>query len=213
MRKRWCHNHKTWTWDNWKCARDMVRWFVLHAVPYIRTSLHLENIQGSPQSGMPGSNSETQGGSVMVWAAILWYSILLIPLLLFMAELVQGSTWTEWVIRYIPWSRRYFGTTMQFSMTTMPPIHESATVHFFKTTKVNFNIFPGQHNHQIWTSLNYFGRFWWLQWGTDSHLQHLWNNLKIFFKQNGTKFCSKPAWVHFKKTAAVLKAKGGPTPY
>jgi hypothetical protein len=23
-RKRWCHNHKTWTSDNWKRARDMV---------------------------------------------------------------------------------------------------------------------------------------------------------------------------------------------
>jgi hypothetical protein len=34
---------------------------VLHAVIYIRKSLHLENAQGSLQSGMPGSNSETQG--------------------------------------------------------------------------------------------------------------------------------------------------------
>jgi hypothetical protein len=25
MRKRWCHDHKTWTSDNWKRARDMVR--------------------------------------------------------------------------------------------------------------------------------------------------------------------------------------------
>jgi hypothetical protein len=25
MRKRWCHDHKTWTSDNWKCTRDMVR--------------------------------------------------------------------------------------------------------------------------------------------------------------------------------------------
>jgi hypothetical protein len=33
---------------------------VLHAVPYIRKSLFLENIPGSLQSGMPGSNSETQ---------------------------------------------------------------------------------------------------------------------------------------------------------
>jgi hypothetical protein len=31
------------------------------------------------------------GGSVMVWAAKSWYSILLIPLLPFMAELLQGS--------------------------------------------------------------------------------------------------------------------------
>jgi hypothetical protein len=42
------------------------------------------------------------GGPVMVWAAISWYSILLVPLLLFMAELLQGSTWTGSVIRCIP---------------------------------------------------------------------------------------------------------------
>jgi hypothetical protein len=32
------------------------------------------------------------GGSVVVWAAISWYSILFVPLLPFMAELLQGST-------------------------------------------------------------------------------------------------------------------------
>jgi hypothetical protein len=30
---------KTWTSDKWKRARDMVRWVVLHAVPYIRKTL------------------------------------------------------------------------------------------------------------------------------------------------------------------------------
>jgi hypothetical protein len=40
--------------------------------------------------------------SVIVLAAISWYSILLVPLLPFMAELLQGSTWTGWVIECIP---------------------------------------------------------------------------------------------------------------
>jgi hypothetical protein len=93
MRKRWCHDHKTWITDSWKRARDMGRGVALHAVPYIRKSLCLENTQGSVQSGMPGSNSDTGGGYVIVWAAISWYSILLVPLLPFMAELLQGSTW------------------------------------------------------------------------------------------------------------------------
>jgi hypothetical protein len=57
MRKRWCYDHKTWTSDNWKQAYDMVRWLVLRAVPFIITSLHLKNTQGSLQSRMPGSNS------------------------------------------------------------------------------------------------------------------------------------------------------------
>jgi hypothetical protein len=34
------------------------------------------------------------GGSVMVWAAILWYNILLVPFLPFMTELLQESMWT-----------------------------------------------------------------------------------------------------------------------
>jgi hypothetical protein len=76
----------------------------------------LENTQGSLQSWMPGSNSETRRGScVMVWAAISWYSILLVPLLPFMAELLQGYTWTGWVTRCIPWSGRCFRTTIRFS--------------------------------------------------------------------------------------------------
>jgi hypothetical protein len=41
-------------------------------------------------------------GSVMVWAAISWYSNELVPLLPFMAELLQGSMRTGWVIRHIP---------------------------------------------------------------------------------------------------------------
>jgi anion-transporting ArsA/GET3 family ATPase len=60
-RKQWCHEHKTWTSDNWKRARDMFRRVVLHAVPYNRKNLRLENTKGSLQSGMPGCNSKTRG--------------------------------------------------------------------------------------------------------------------------------------------------------
>jgi hypothetical protein len=42
------------------------------------------------------------GGSAMVWAAMSWYNILLVPLLPFTAKLLQGSTWTGWVSRCIP---------------------------------------------------------------------------------------------------------------
>jgi hypothetical protein len=72
----WCHNHKTWTSDNWQWAHDTVRWVVLHAVHYIRKSLHLENTQESLQSKMLTlvPTMKHTGGSVMVWAAISWYS-------------------------------------------------------------------------------------------------------------------------------------------
>jgi hypothetical protein len=42
-------------------TRDMLRWIALHAVPYVKKSLRLENTQRSLQSRMPGSNSETRG--------------------------------------------------------------------------------------------------------------------------------------------------------
>jgi hypothetical protein len=142
------HFHKNClTW----ASQVMVIWVVLHALPYIRESLCLENTKGSLQSC-----------SVLVWAAISWYSILLVPLLPFMAELLQRSTWTGWVIRNIPWFR-HFWTSMQFSKDNNAPIYTPGTVHSLKSMKVNFSIFPGLHNHL----------FWRLVWGTDSHLQHL----------------------------------------
>jgi hypothetical protein len=58
----------------------------------------------SPESRV--STVKHGGDSVTVWAAISWYSILLVPLLPFMVELLQGSTWTGWLIGCIPWSRR-----------------------------------------------------------------------------------------------------------
>jgi hypothetical protein len=101
------------------------------------------------------------GGSVIVRATISWYIILLVPLLPFMAKLPQGSMWTGWVIRCIPWSRCYFKTMMQLSKMTKPPFTQLELFsHGFKSMKVNFNIFPSQHNHQIWISLNNSDQFW-----------------------------------------------------
>jgi hypothetical protein len=112
--------------------------------------LSFENTQGGLQCGMPGSNSEKGGSSVMVWAAMSRYSILLVPLLPFMAELLQENIWTGWVIRCIPCSRRYLRTAMQFSKTTMRPFTQLELFsHGLKSMKVNFKIFPGQHIRQI----------------------------------------------------------------
>jgi hypothetical protein len=89
------------------------------------------------------------GDSATVWAAISCNSILLAPLLPFMAEL-EGSTCTGWVITCITWSRRYFRTTMQFSKTPMSPFTQLELFsRGLKNIKANFNIFPGQHNHHI----------------------------------------------------------------
>jgi hypothetical protein len=45
--------------------------------------------------------------------------------------------------------------------------------HGLKSMKVNFNIFPVQRYHQIWTSLDHSGQLWRVQWGTDFHFHLL----------------------------------------
>jgi hypothetical protein len=123
------------------------------------------------------------------WFGQQYRSILLVRLLPLMAELLHVITWIFWAIRCIRKSRRYFRTTMQFSRTTVPPfIQLELFSHDLKSKKMNFNVFPGQHNHHIWTSLNHSGRFWWIESGADSDLQQLESNLKKFFKKNGIKF-------------------------
>jgi hypothetical protein len=85
-------------------------------------------------------------GSLMFWESISWYSILLVPLLPIMAELLQRSTWRGWVIRCIPWSRRYFRTTMQFSKRTKSSIHTAATVQSL------FEDHEGELQHFPWSA-------------------------------------------------------------
>jgi hypothetical protein len=69
------------------------------------------------------------GGSLVVWAAVSWYSILLVPLLPFIAELVQGSTWTGWVIRRIhPMIQTLFPNNDAVSQDDNIPSHTAGTV-------------------------------------------------------------------------------------
>jgi hypothetical protein len=78
---------------------------------------------------------------------------------------------------------------MQFLKTTMLPFtHLELLSHVMKWVKVNFNIFPGQNNHQISTSLNPSGQYWRLGWGTEFYPQHLHSN-SMFFKKNSIKLC------------------------
>jgi hypothetical protein len=162
---RCCHDHKL---DIRQMeTRDMVRWVVLHALPYVRKSLHLENTQGNLQSGMPGSNSETHGR--------------------FCVGLGSNTVVFCWCHYYPPWLNYCKGVYRQ--------VGESAASHdpyviseqgcsfprwqcshscswncsVLKSMKVIFCI-SGQQNQQIWTSLSHSCLVW---WGTDCHLQHL----------------------------------------
>jgi hypothetical protein len=60
-----------------------------------------------------------------------------------------------------------------FKTTRLPSTHLELFSQGLKSIKVNSNVFPDQPNHQIWTSLNHSGQLWRVEWGTDSHLQHL----------------------------------------
>jgi hypothetical protein len=62
-----------------------------------------------------------------------------------------------------PMIQTLFPKKMQFSKMRVPPFTKLELFIFgLKRTKVNFSI-PGQHNHQIWTSLKYPGEFWILE--------------------------------------------------
>jgi hypothetical protein len=100
-------------------------------------------------------------GPVMVWAAVSWYSILLVSLLPFMAELLQGSTWTCWVIRCIPWSEVASEQRCSFPRRQCPRSHSwnCSFSHGVKSMKVNFSISPRRHNNKISTSLNQSSQF------------------------------------------------------
>jgi hypothetical protein len=133
-------------------------------------SLHQEEFTPAQHPKKPairnvwfGSNSEIRGrfcdglGSNIV----VHYSVG--PLISFMAELLQGGTWTGWVIRCIPWSKRYFRTTMHFFKTTVPLFTQVELFsHGFKSLNVKFNI-SRQHNRQISTSLKHYSQFWRLE--------------------------------------------------
>jgi hypothetical protein len=51
--------------------------------------------------------------------------------------------------------------TMRFSKTIVPTFTGLELFsHGLNSMKVNSNIFPGKHNHQILTSLSHSGQFW-----------------------------------------------------
>jgi hypothetical protein len=97
-----------------------------------------------------GSNSETQE---RFWAAVLWHSILLIPLLPFMAELLQGSTYMDRLCNKVhPMMQTLFLNNETVFQENNVHTHAAGTVwfsHGLKTMKMNLNIFPGQLSHQI----------------------------------------------------------------
>jgi hypothetical protein len=120
MRKRWGHNHITWTLDNWKSAHER-----------------------SLQSGMPGSNSETRGSCNIVVQYSVGSSI----------TLHGRITARKYVDRLGNQVHAMFYTLFPNDTVfqdSMPPFTQLELFsRGLKSMKMNFNILPGQHNHQI----------------------------------------------------------------
>jgi hypothetical protein len=69
VHKLWCHDHKTWTSDNWKHAHDIATLFHTSGRVYVwRTPKEVYNMECL----VPTVKHE--GGCVMVWVAISWYN-------------------------------------------------------------------------------------------------------------------------------------------
>jgi hypothetical protein len=184
------HEHRTWISDNWKRSRDMVRWIVLHSVPFIRKSLRFDNTQGSLQSGMParsqqwntGKSCDGLGSHIMVQ-----YSVG--PIITLHGRITARNHVGSLVNHVQPMIQTLFpNNDAVFKDHNVPFAQMELFRRSLKSMMANSDIFPGQHTHQIRTSLNHSGQFWRLDWGTDSHLQHLYRNLKMVFKINCTKF-------------------------
>jgi hypothetical protein len=114
------------------------------AVPYIRKNLRLENTQGSLQSSITGSNR----GSVMVWAAISSYSVG--PIITLHGRITAREYVDSLGNQVHPMIQMLFPNDTVFQGDNAP-IHTTGELfsHGLKSMKVNFNIFPGQHNHHI----------------------------------------------------------------
>jgi hypothetical protein len=145
---------------------DMFRWIIPHLEEFTFGDHLIWNTS---------SNSEKQHneGSVMVWAVISWYSLSPITVVLFTQNYwngVHGQLGNQvhpkiWML-FLNNRAVLKDNNVQFTQMGL-------FSHGLKSMKLNFNIFPGQHNHHSWTSLNYSGKFFRPDWGTDSHLQHL----------------------------------------
>jgi hypothetical protein len=88
---------------------------------------------------MLGSISETwHRGSIIVWAAVSWYSVG--PIIAFHGQILEGIMWTDRLANQVR-------LMIQFSKVTT---HQSTQVeqlsHCLNTMKMNFCILPGQHN-------------------------------------------------------------------
>jgi hypothetical protein len=85
----------------------------------------------------------------MVWSAISWYSVG--PIITLHGRLTAWEYVDRLGNQVHPMIQTLFPNNhVVIYKPTMPPFTQSELFsHGLKSMKVNFNIFPGQHNHQI----------------------------------------------------------------
>jgi hypothetical protein len=94
MRKRWCYDHKTWISD---IRKSRVVWsdelsFTLFPTLGKVFVWRIPKVAYTP---------EIRGWFCVGFGSSIVVQYFLLPLLPFMAELLQGNTWIDWVIRFI----------------------------------------------------------------------------------------------------------------
>jgi hypothetical protein len=207
-------DHKTWISGNRKRTHYMVRWVVLTLFP---TSGKVY-FWRTPRRPTIRNTWFRQWNTGEVWAAISWYSILLVPLISLMAELLQDITWgwTDRAIKRILWSRYFLPKkSCSFPRRQFPHSHSwNSSVVVWKAWRSTSTSSLISTINQIWTSLNLSCQFWRRvrnRFPTPTSLKQLedvlreeWYKIPLETVQN--LYESIP-----RKTAALLKAKGGPT--
>jgi hypothetical protein len=171
-------------------------------------------------SGMPASNHETRGRFCdgLCSNIVVQYSVG--PIITFHGRITARDYVDRLGNQVHPMIQTLFPNNDALFQDDNDPIHTAGTTQsWFEEKEGNFNIFPGQHNHQILTSLNHCGQFWRLRdnrFPPPTSLKQPEDVLqdeeyKIMLETvRNVRNLYQPIP---RRTAAVLKAKGGPTPY
>jgi hypothetical protein len=138
--KRWCYDHKTWTSDNWK----YIIWSDESSFMFFPTSgrvyvCRMPKEAYSPECQVP--TVKYGGGSVTTWTAISWYSAC--PIITLSGQI----TARDYVVH--PIIQCFSLTMMQFFKITICPYTQPVVFSVgYRSMKMHFIIFPGQHNLQ-----------------------------------------------------------------
>ena len=125
--------------------------------------------------------------SVMIWAAISWYSAG--PIINLRCRIAANDYVDILGNQTHPLIPTFFPKMLHFFKITIRPYMQPQLFSLrWRSMKIHFNTFPGQHHHQTWISSNQYGQFLRAHWEAVSLRHHLSSNWKTFFVKRGTVF-------------------------